>query len=188
MVDAQNKFGPALRRDLVDRVTRQLQLAFMIEVLPSQSNRVTVDPSYTDQLGNMRPVLTYTVPEYTMRGAAYVRQLARRIFQRLGAADYTMYDPTDYGYLTYEGEGYVIRGGNHLAGTHIMGTSPANSVVNSEQRSWDHENLYLVGGGSMPSIGTSNVTLTIAALGFRSANHIIEQLRKETAPHEVAAR
>lgn len=188
MVDAQNKFGRALRRDLAERVTRQLQLAFMIEVLPSQSNRVTVDPSYTDQLGNMRPVLTYTIPEYTMRGAAYVRQLARRIFQRLGAADYTMYDPTDYGYLTYEGEGYVIRGGNHLAGTHIMGTSPANSVVNSEQRSWDHENLYLVGGGSMPSIGTSNVTLTIAALGFRSAKHIIEQLRKETAPREVAAR
>jgi choline dehydrogenase-like flavoprotein len=82
----------------------------------------------------------------------------------------------------------VIRGGNHLAGTHIMGTSPNNSVVNSEQRSWDHENLYLVGGGSLPSIGTSNVTLTIAALGFRSAKHIIEQLRKETTPRGLAAR
>lgn len=186
IVDAQNKFGPALRRDLVDRISRQLQLAFMIEVLPSQSNRVTVDASYKDQLGNMRPVISYTVPEYTMRGAAYARQLARRIFQRLGAADYTMYDPTDYGYVTYEGEGYVIRGGNHLAGTHVMGTSRSNSVVDSQQRSWDHENLYLVGGGSMPSIGTANVTLTIAALCFRSAKHIIGQLHKETAPLEVA--
>jgi choline dehydrogenase-like flavoprotein len=188
MVDTQNKFGAVLRRDLADRITRQLQLAFIIEVLPSESNRVTVDPSYTDQLGNMRPVLTYIVPEYTMRAAAYARHLARRIFQRLGAADYTIYDPNDYGYLTYGGEGYVIRGGNHLAGTHIMGTSPNNSVVNSEQRSWDHENLYLVGGGSLPSIGTSNVTLTIAALGFRSAKHIIEQLRKETTPRGLAAR
>src|SRR5262249_19416475 len=55
MVDARNKFGRALRRDLADRITRQLLLAFMIEVLPSASNRVSVDPAYKDQLGNMRP-------------------------------------------------------------------------------------------------------------------------------------
>jgi len=176
MVDTQNKFGPALRRDLADRITRQLQFAFMIEVLPSPSNRVTVDPGYQDQLGNMRPVISYTIPEYTMRGVAYARQFARIMFQRLGAADYTAYDPTDYGYVTYEGEGYAIRGGNHLAGTHVMGTNKSNSVVNSELRSWDHENLYLVGGGSMPSIGTSNVTNTIAALCFRSAKSMIAQL------------
>jgi choline dehydrogenase-like flavoprotein len=97
LVDAQNKFGKSLRRDLVDRITRQLQFAFMVEVLPSQSNRVTVDPSYRDQLGNMRPVISYTIPEYTMRGVAYARQFAQLMFQRLGAADYTAYDPSDYG-------------------------------------------------------------------------------------------
>ena len=98
------------------------------------------------------------------------------VFQRLGAADHTTYDPSDFGYVTHEGEGYAIRGGNHLAGTHIMGTSSNTSVVNSEQRSWDHENLYLVGGGSMPTIGTANVTPTIAALCFRSAQAMLGQL------------
>jgi len=181
MVDAENKFGPALRRDLADRITRQLQLAFMIEVLPHQSNRVSVDPAYTDQLGNMRPVISYSIPDYTMRGVAYARQFARLMFQRLGAADYTTYDPTDFGYVTYEGEGYVIRGGNHLAGTHVMGTNKHNSVVNSELRSWDHENLYLVGGGCLPSIGTANITLTLAALSFRSAKSMIAQLRRKPA-------
>jgi choline dehydrogenase-like flavoprotein len=176
MVDAQNKFGRTLRRDLVDRITRQLELAFMIEVLPSQSNRVTVDPSYTDKMGNMRPVISYTIPEYTMRGVAYARRFASLVFQRLGAADHTSYSPSDFGYMTYEGEGYMLRGGNHLAGTHVMGANKHNSVVNSEQRSWDHENLYLVGGGSLPSIGTSNVTHTIAALCFRSAKAMLAQL------------
>ncbi len=176
LVDAQNKFGRTLRRDLVDRLTRQLLLAFMIEVLPEPSNRVSVDPAYKDQLGNMRPVISYNVPEYTMRGAAYARRFAQLVFQRLGAADYTYYDPADYGYVTYEGEGYVIRGGNHLAGTHIMGHSKHSSVVDAEQRSWDHGNLYLVGGGSMPSIGTSNVTLTIAALCIRTAESILREL------------
>jgi choline dehydrogenase-like flavoprotein len=177
MVDAQNKFGPALRRDLADRITRQLLLAFMIEVLPTPSNRVGVNPAYTDQLGNMRPVVSYSVPDYTMRGVAYARQFARLVFQRLGAADHTTYDPDDFGYLTHAGEGYVIRGGNHLAGTHMMGTDKRNSVVNSQLRSWDHENLYLVGGGSLPTIGTANVTLTIAALAFRSAKAMMAQLR-----------
>jgi len=182
IVDAQHKFGPELRRALVDQVSRQLLLAFMIEVPPSQSNRVTVDPVHRDQLGNMRPVISYSVPDYTMRGAAYGRRLAQRIFERLGAEDYTAYDPADPGYVTYEGQGYAIRGGNHLGGTHIMGTSPANSVVDTALRAWDHQNLYLVGGGAMPTIGTANVTLTIAALCFKSAEHMIEQLRAERAP------
>ena len=57
-----------------------------------------------------------------------------------------------------------------------MGTSPDNSVVDSNQRSWDHDNLYLVGCGSMPTIGTANVTLTMAALCFKSAKAMIERL------------
>ena len=188
IVDNQNKFGPALRQALVSQVSRQLLMAFMTEVPPSPSNRVTVDPAYKDQLGNMRPVITFRIPDYTMRGVAYGRRLARRIFQRLGAEDCTVYDPSDYGYVTYEGQGYIIRGGNHLAGTHVMGTTKANSVVDATLRCWDHENLYLAGGGSMPSIGTANVTLTLAALCLKSATHMIDQLRTESAPLAVSAR
>lgn len=103
LVDNQNKFGGELRQGLIDRVSRQLQLAFMIEVMPNESNRVSVDPTFTDALGNMRPIISYNIPDYTMRGAAYARQFARMVFQRLGAADYTAYDPADYGYVPYEG-------------------------------------------------------------------------------------
>jgi len=182
IVDAQNKFGPDLRRALVDQVSRQLLLAFMLDVPPTPGNRVSVDPAYRDQLGNMRPVISYSIPEYTMRGAAFARRLARRLFERLGAEDCTAYDPADYGYVSYDGQGYAIRGGNHLGGTHVMGTSPASSVVDATLRSWDHQNLYLASGGSMPTIGTANVTLTIAALCYKSAGHMIEQLRAEQAP------
>lgn len=188
IVDDQNKFGPQLRQALVSQVSRQLLLAFMTEVPPTPSNRVTVDPAYRDQIGNMRPVISFRIPDYTMRGVAYGRRLARRIFQRLGAEDCTAYHPSDYGYVTYEGQGYSIRGGNHLAGTHVMGTSKANSVVDATLRCWDHENLYLAGGGSMPTIGTANVTLTLAALCLKSATHMIDQLRTESAPLAVSAR
>ncbi|MFC8516326.1 GMC family oxidoreductase [Streptomyces sp. NPDC057257] len=186
LVDSGGRYGESLRQGLVDRVSRQLQLAFMVEVPADPSNRVTVSPDFTDSLGNMRPVLTYDVPEYTMRGVAYARQLSRRIFARLGAEDHTAYNPNFWGYAVHDGEGYELRGGNHLAGTHVMGRDPSTSVVNAEQRSWDHENLYLVGGGSMPTVGTSNVTLTVAALCLRSVRDMLARLDSETAPINVA--
>ncbi len=178
IVDNLNKFGPELRAELIHQISKQLLLAFMVELLPEPGNRVTVDPSYTDALGNPKPVISFSLPDYTMNGIAYARALSRRIFQRIGAEDYSAYDPLDPSYVSYNGEGFAIRGGNHLAGTHIMGTTSANSVVNSRQRAWDHENLYLAGPGSMPTIGTSNTTLTLAALCFMSAGAIAQQLRK----------
>lgn len=178
VVDNLNKFGAELRGELVQQISRQALLAFMIELLPEPGNRVTVDPAYTDALGNMRPVLSFDLPDYTMNAVAFARGLSRRIFQRIGAEDFTSYDPLDPGYVSYNGEGFVLRGGNHLAGTHIMGTAPSNSVVNSRQRSWDYENLYLAGPGSMPTIGTSNTTLTLSALCFMCADNIAAELRK----------
>jgi choline dehydrogenase-like flavoprotein len=187
IVDRQNQFGRALRRRLVDQVSRQLQLAFMVELLPDQNNRVTVDARYTDPLGNLRPVISYGLSDYTLDGIAYSRQLSRQIFQRLGAEDHTTYDPLDYGYVTYKGEGYTVRGGNHWAGTHIMGTHSKDSVVDGTQRSWDHENLYLVGAGSMPTTGTSNTTLTLSALSFLTAEHILGELHRDRSSATIAA-
>lgn len=185
MVERENLFGAELRDALPARLSRQLLLACMVDVPASESNRVSVDPALVDPLGNMRPVISYVLSDYTMRGVASARRLSERIFARLGAADHTYYDPADPMYTTYEGEGFVIHGGNHLAGTHVMGRSSTDSVVDEYQRSWDHQNLYLVGGGSMASVGTSNVTLTLAALSLRTARHIAKQFRARDVP-EVA--
>jgi choline dehydrogenase-like flavoprotein len=55
-----------------------------------------------------------------------------------------------------------------------MGTNANYSAVNDMQRSWDHENLYLVGSGTFPTVATANPTLTIAALCLRTADHILK--------------
>jgi choline dehydrogenase-like flavoprotein len=68
----------------------------------------------------------------------------------------------------------------------MMGRDPSTSVVNADQRCWDYDNLYLVGGGSMPTVSTSNVTLTIAALCLRSIRAMLTQLDSETAPIEIS--
>lgn len=175
-VDNKNKYGQELQQTLISRISRQLLLAFMCELLPEYDNRVSIDPNYTDKLGNYRPVINYNLPDYSRRTLAYTRKVSRLIFQRLGAEDYTHYDPQDPAYFEFEGEGYAYKGGNHFSGTHIMGLTPQDSVVDSYQCSWDHKNLYIVGAGSMPSIGSSNTTLTLAALSFRTAEQVLNRL------------
>ena len=48
----------------------------------------------------------------------------------------------------------LVAGAGHIVGTHRMGTCKENSVTKGTCQTWDHENLYLVGGGSMPTLGT----------------------------------
>ena len=54
-------------------------------------------------------------------------------------------------------------------GTYRMGHTEKDSVVDSFQKSHDHDNLYLVGSGTFPTGATANPTLTIAALALRTA-------------------
>ncbi|NER19627.1 MAG: GMC family oxidoreductase [Symploca sp. SIO1B1] len=177
-IDNQKKYGAELRQELISKISRQLMLDFMCELPAEPSNRVTIDPHYKDQLGNYRPVIHFDIPDYTKNTIVFARQLSRKIFGYLGAEDYTHYNDNDPAYFEYEGQGYWTRGGNHFAGTHVMGTSPNNSIVNENLRSWDHENLYLVGAGSMPSIGSANTTLTLAALSFKASENMLEELNK----------
>jgi choline dehydrogenase-like flavoprotein len=177
LVDDQNKFGRALQRGLIDRISRQVLLDFMVEVPANPGNRIGVDPKYRDHLGNLKPVVSYALDDYVLDGIAFARRLSRKIYQRLGAEDHSDYNPMQPGWISHEGQGYIIRGGNHWAGTHVMGTDAKTSVVDVRQRSWDHSNLYLTGAGSMPTIGTSNTTLTLSALSFLTAEHIINELK-----------
>ena len=186
LVDSKNLTGAALRRGLIDRVGRQLLLDCMIEVLPDESNRISTDPRYLDQMGNPRPVVSFDIPDYTLETVSFSRRLTRRLYQRMGAEDHSRYDPADPGWVTHNDEGFTVRGGNHWAGTHIMGADAATSVVDAKQRSWDHANLYLVGAGSMPSIGTANTTLTLAALCLRTADTIAADLTPGHASHQRA--
>ena len=175
-VDNGKLYGRALREELIKRISGQLLLAYMIEMPADPESRVTVNQQYKDQLGNMKPVIHFKLSDYSLRMVEYTYDLSAKIFKKLGAKNHTKYDPQNYGYLEYNNRGYEIRGGNHLAGTHIMGTHSSNSVVNSDQRSWEHDNLYLIGPGSMPSIGSSNTTLTIAALCFKTAKAVLKVL------------
>ena len=53
-----------------------------------------------------------------------------------------------------------------------MGANAAEAVTDANARSFDHPNLYMAGASLLPTCGTANPTLTIAALSLRAADHI----------------
>jgi choline dehydrogenase-like flavoprotein len=66
---------------------------------------------------------------------------------------------------------------DHIMGGCVMGTEPTTAVVDPDCRAHDHYNLFLPGGGVMPSGTASNSTLTMAALALKAADAITGQLK-----------
>lgn len=182
--DGRGLFGAELRTALGDRVGRQFALQFEMEQSADPANRITLDHERRDALGLPRPVVTYGLSQHVKDGMAAARAVSDQIFALLGAEDHTDYTPGPAwpGHFVHDGRPYAYRGAGHAAGTHIMGRSPASSVVDEWQRCWDHPGLYAVGCGSMPSVATSNPTLTMAALALRSAERIERDLSVRDRP------
>jgi choline dehydrogenase-like flavoprotein len=146
---------------------------------------VTLDHAHRDPLGNPRPSIHYGLSDYVKDGLLAAKRVSDRIFEMLGADDHTSYKPDEERYFEHDGEPLRYWGAGHGGGTHVMGTSPRDSVVDQWQRCWDHPNLYAVGCGSMPSLGTSNPSLTMAALVLRTADHLVATCR--TGPGSALA-
>ncbi|WP_207460053.1 GMC family oxidoreductase [Azospirillum sp. SYSU D00513] len=173
----RNLFGPALRAQLETTLPRHVRLSLAVEQLPDPDNRISIDPNYLDAFGNPRPVIDYRIDDYTLAGMAAASDVARAVFRRAGITDCS--DPDKGSWFPsafYQGREFRYHGMGHFAGTHAMGDDPSGSVVNADQRAWEHSNLFLVGSGSFPTMGTSNPTLTLAALALRTADRLVATL------------
>jgi choline dehydrogenase-like flavoprotein len=175
-------FGADLVAAINDRLSRQFRLGFLVEQSPDDTNTVTLARGITDRLGLERPQINYNLSEYTKRGLAAARTTATAIFNKMGAEEFTTPpdrinadDPSSFQWPPSEPTRIKYFGAGHVVGTYRMGTDGDHSVVNDKQRSWDHDNLYLVGSGTFPTVATANPTLTIAALCLRTADHILKE-------------
>jgi len=179
----QAQFGPSLVNSLNDKFTRQFRLGFLVEQTPDAGNCITpsTDKTQVDHLGLPRPVIKYDISQYTRAGLGAAVEAADQIFGQLNAQQFTTApaadDPSALE-VPVNGKPKRIKyfGSGHIVGTYCMGTTKGNSVVNSEQRSWDHPNLFLVGSGVFPTVATGNPTLTIAALSLWAAQTIKKDL------------
>ena len=177
--DSGALFGADLTRTLGNLIPRQFRIAFAVEQSPDPSNRVTLS-SFTDALNLPRPQIAYNISDYTKQGIATAFRMKKLIFKKLSAVDFTERaegDPAGFDeMIDGKREQLTYGGAGHVMGTYRMGDDPKTSVVNSWLRSHDHPNLYLVGSGTFPTVGTANPTLTLSALALRTADHIADDL------------
>ncbi|CAH0208948.1 GMC family oxidoreductase [Pseudomonas carnis] len=187
--------GVALVQKLNSVLTRQFRLAFLIEQVEKDPEhaqcRVESSKHFTDGLGLPRPEIAYELSDYTKEGFKQARLAATHIITKLmGATELTdlkpKLKPGSQTVFEYDGQNYAFYGAGHLMGTYRMGSDRRYSVVDKDQRSWDHPNLFLVGDGVFPSTGTANPTLTITALTFQAADVVASDLLKRTV--QVQAR
>jgi choline dehydrogenase-like flavoprotein len=144
-----------------DQSARFVEFDCFHEILPAPENRIVPSKTETDAIGIPRPEITYRIDDYVKRGAAHTREIYATAAKVLGGTDIQFQDE--------------FAPNNHITGATIMGSDPRNSVVDKDCRTFDHPNLFISSSATMPTVGTVNVTLTIAALALRMA----DQLKKE---------
>ena len=69
-----------------------------------------------------------------------------------------------------------------------MGSTPADSVVDADQRSWAVPNLFVADGSACPTQGSANPALTIMALSSRLAERMAGGAAMDDDPAARAGR
>jgi len=175
---AGGEFGAGLRSTLNGLFIRQFRFGSLVEQMPLSTNRVVPSKQYTDNLGIPRPEISYDLDPYTRAGYAAARKVAAQLFAQMGATDFTSPNMGSTSLFFYEDEPYILNGAGHVMGTYRMGHDPKQFVCDANQKSHDHENLFFLGSGVFPSVGTANPTLTIAATTLKAVDNIIKSVLK----------
>jgi len=147
---AAGHWGPALREYMRD-YNHWTVLGTLCELLPYAENRVTLADE-VDSVGMPIARFDYRRSENDKANMAYATRVLEEIWEAAGAEEV----------LTVER--YA-----HLVGGCRMGVEPEESVVDSTQRVWGLDNLYVCDGSVLPTQGAANPALMIMAIADRLA-------------------
>ena len=142
------------------------------EDLPRPENRVTLDRE-----GRIRLSYTQTNEEPKKRLYHKLKSLLAHCGMH---SDHLV---PRHAYLKNE---IPVAGCAHQAGTCRFGTDPDDSVLNTDCRTHELDNLYVVDTSFFPSIGAVNPALTAMANALRVGDHLLERLDAQR-PEEAAA-
>lgn len=156
----ETKLAPGFA--LNDVASHAVDFWLSTEDLPVPENRVTLERD-----GNVK--LTYSAANATAAGRLY-HQL-KSMLGHLGMhPDHLI---PRHAYLKTD---IPIAGVAHQAGTCRFGTDPATSVLNTDCRAHELDNLYVVDTSFFPSIGAVNPALTAMANALRVGDHLLDRL------------
>jgi len=141
------------------------------EMIPNDDSFCELDPVVKDRWGI--PVLRFywKWSDHELRQVAHMQQTFAALIEAMGGkANAPAKDPLS-----------VIRpGGNvkHEVGGARMGSDPKKSVSTPWSRAWDVKNLFFADGAPFCGNADKNPTLTIMALAWRTADHVLEEMQR----------
>jgi choline dehydrogenase-like flavoprotein len=132
------------------------------EDLPQPDNRVTVDGD-----GNIHLAYHSTNDDEAER----LYHELKKLLNHVGMAQHHVLDKNFYMHMDIS-----VAGVAHQAGTCRFGTDPATSVLDTDCKAHELDNLYVVDTSFFPSIGAVNPALTAMANAIRVGEHLTARL------------
>ena len=143
------------------------------EMVPNEHSYCEIDPNVKDRWGI--PVLRFhwKWSDHETRQAAHMQKTFAQIIEAMGGRV--------KGEVLTDGAKAIAAGGSiiHEVGGAIMGTDAKESVTNRWGQTWDVKNLFITDGAVFPSNADKNPTLTIMAMAWRGADHILDLMRRK---------
>jgi choline dehydrogenase-like flavoprotein len=141
-------------------------------MLPNDGSFCELDPELKDLWGI--PVLRFhwKWTDFELNQVKHQQQRIRELLEAMGGKVAAKAEP-DVSKLIKRG-GEVI----HEVGGAIMGADRESSVTNQWSQTWDVKNLFMADGAPFASTADKNPTLTIMALAWRMADHLMDEMKK----------
>jgi len=162
-------WGENFHSTIRERVGHSVTWGIIAEDLPNDENRVVLSDETNDGYGLPVSKLIYRTSENSRRLLDFHAARARESLEAAGAR-YTVTAPQ------------IRETGWHILGTAKMGEDRATSVVNSDCRSHDVPNLYIVDGSVWPTSAGLNPTATIVAVALRATERLLERSSRQRVP------
>jgi len=164
-------YGRSAKEDVRRHYGSYVHFAQRGEMIPNDKCYTVIDPDTKDKYGI--PVLKfhYQHSEHEIAQVAHFQKTTAEIVDKMGGKIVSnMGKPEDA----------IMSGGSiiHEVGTARMGVSASDSVTNGFGQSWDVPNLFMMDGSVFSSKAHKNPTLTIMALAWRSADFMIDSMKR----------
>jgi choline dehydrogenase-like flavoprotein len=156
------RWGAGYKKALREEANHKMTITCFTTQMPLETNRVDLDPDVKDEWGLPAMRITSTSHPDDMKCAEFFRQKSIEILKAAGATQVWSNPPND------------SRGGAHNRGSCRMGNDPKTSVVDKFHRAHDVPNLWIVDGSNLVTGGRNHPTMTIQALAYRAAEHLIK--------------
>lgn len=161
--------GPAYVRDFAEGWDSYVEINIQGESLPYVDQFMDLDPTYKDAWGQPLLRLTFDFHDNDRQLYAFVAARCRDIMRAMGPDQIPTYTPT---LDPFRIDVYQT---THITGGAIMGTDPANSVVDRHGQVWDTPNVFVTGAAQYPQNPGANPTGTLGALAYLAGDTLVSR-------------